>query len=358
MKFLTIVGARPNFMKIAPFQRELGRRNHEFTCVHTGQHYDDSMSDTFFEELEIREPEHHLGVGSGSHATQTGQIMVELDDIIDQEDPDWVVVVGDVNSTLAGAIVGAKKSTRVAHIEGGIRSRNRDMPEEINRVVVDQVADAIFCFDQEAVENLRQEDIPDERIWLVGDIMIDSLYFTLSQSNGDLPESVPSDFALLTLHRPSNVDSADDLSEWFDILSEVNRETPIVFPIHPRTENRLEEFGREEKWYEEFTIIPPQSHREFVNLMNEAQFVLTDSGSIQQETTVLGIPCLTLREETERAITVREGTNRLVGADEKQILDSIREINRGDWKEANGIEYWDGETSDRILDVFEELDGS
>lgn len=356
MKFLNIVGTRPNFMKIAPFQRELVRKDFEYTLVHTGQHYDRKMSESFFEDLDIAPPAINLGVGSGTHAYQTAEVMEKLDPVVDEEEPDWVVVVGDVNSTLASALITSKKMPRLAHIEAGIRSGDRSMPEEVNRVVVDQLADALFCFDDESVENLEQEGRSDDHIHLVGDIMIDSLQYVLeSQRSSKYLSELPEEFALLTLHRPQNVDQRASLDRAYRILKQVHDTYPVVFPVHPRTRERLEAFDLLEKWKETFRVIPPLGYRAFVQMMDHASVVLTDSGSIQQETSVLEVPCLTLRDTTERPITIRKGTNQLVGLNQQDILDSIDRIQSNAWKKAEEIPLWDGNTASRIMDVFENL---
>ncbi len=356
MKFLNVVGARPNFMKIAPFQRELERRGHRFELVHTGQHYDETMSDQFFDDLNIAQPDYHLGVGSADHTEQTARIMTRFEPIVDEYDPDWVIVVGDVNSTLATSLVTAKKSPELAHIEAGIRSGNRDMPEEINRIVVDRISDALFCFDDEARKNLIEEGISEEVIFLTGDIMIDSLQFALE--NDQSPQSditLPEQYGVLTLHRPSNVDEVDTLRRAKDVLEHVSEKIPLVFPIHPRTQKRLKNHNLKEQWEKFLKILPPLGYTEFLNVMSNSEIVLTDSGSIQQETTVMNVPCLTLREETERGITVRRGTNKIVGWNEELILESVEKILEGEWKTAEEIPYWDGKTAERIVDQLESI---
>lgn len=354
MKFLNVVGARPNFMKIAPFQRELDRRGYDYQLVHTGQHYDEEMSGQFFDVLGMKEPDYQLGVGSASHAVQTARIMERFEPVIDEVDPDWVVVVGDVNSTLAASLVTAKKTPKLAHIEAGIRSGNREMPEEINRGVVDRLADALFCFDEEAVENLKKEGIDTNRIFLVGDIMIDSLHYALGDGEvTDLDVELPDEYGVLTLHRPSNVDTEKDLNRAYKILSSVNESIPLVFSIHPRTRESLKTHGLEEQWENTFTIVPPMNYRDFLVLLSGAKVVLTDSGSIQQETTVMDLPCLTLRDETERAITERRGSNKVVGWNRELIEDSIQKIQRSMWKSADEIPYWDGKTAERIVSELE-----
>jgi UDP-N-acetylglucosamine 2-epimerase (non-hydrolysing) len=341
-------------MKIAPLQRELKKRGHEQVLVHTGQHYDEGMSGQFFADLGMEAPDYDLGVGSASQAVQTARVMEAIEPVIEAEKPDWVVVVGDVNSTLAAGLVAAKKPSRLAHVEAGIRSGNWSMPEEVNRVVVDRISDALFCFDDEAVENLKAEGIAEDKIHLTGDIMIDSLKYSLDKATvGGFDFKLPDEYGVLTLHRPTNVDSRQDIERAYGILKEINGRIPLVFPIHPRTEKSLVEYGLLDTWRKEFIFTPPLNYGEFIKLMKNSRLVLTDSGSIQQETTVMGIPCLTLRGETERAITVRRGTNELVGWDPDKIEDCMNKIMSGEWEKGEVIELWDGKTAGRVVDVFE-----
>ncbi len=359
MKFLNVVGARPNFMKIAPLQRELDKRAHKQVLVHTGQHYDEGMSGQFFKDLGMEPPDYDLGVGSASQAVQTADVMKAIEPVVDSEQPDWVVVVGDVNSTLAAGLVAAKKDCRLAHVEAGIRSNNWGMPEEVNRVVVDRISDVLFCFDEEAVNNLKNEGIDEKRIHLSGDIMIDSLKYILdSDREYNYDFEIPPEYAVLTLHRPSNVDTKEDISRAYNILKKVNGMIPLVFSIHPRTRKNLKKFGMLEKWENEFIFTSPLNYGEFINLMKNSELVLTDSGSIQQETTVMNIPCLTLRQETERAITIRRGTNELVGWEEEKIINSVEKILSDNWKEAEEIPRWDGKTAERIIEVFEKFESN
>ena len=328
LKVLNVVGARPNFMKVAPIVEEMKRREREFAplVVHTGQHYDAGMSDAFFRDLELPEPDVYLGVGSGSHAAQTAAVMERFEPVVVRERPDWVLVVGDVNSTLACALVCAKLGVKVAHVEAGLRSRDRTMPEEINRLLTDQISDLLFTPSEDADQNLLAEGIPPERIRFVGNIMIDSLLRGLeSAASSTIREALGvagQDYAVVTLHRPSNVDSRESLSQILGALEEISERMPIIFPLHPRTRKTMAEFGFSESTGRNSSLhlIDPLGYLDFLKLFSGARLVLTDSGGIQEETTALGIPCLTLRENTERPITIEMGTNKLVGSDRQRIV--------------------------------------
>jgi UDP-N-acetylglucosamine 2-epimerase (non-hydrolysing) len=362
IKVINVVGARPNFMKVAPLVEAMGRRAHAFAplVVHTGQHYDELMSDAFFRDLGLPEPQVHLGVGSGSHAQQTAAVMRLFEPVVERERPDWVLVVGDVNSTLACALVCAKLCVPVAHVEAGLRSRDRTMPEEINRVLTDQIADLLLTPSADADRNLLAEGIPLERIRLVGNVMIDSLFKHLalskrSRAREELGVS-GGDYAVVTLHRPSNVDDARVLRGIVNALAEISARLPVVFPAHPRTRNRLSEFGLLEAVSRapNLRLVEPLGYLDFLRLYSGAALVLTDSGGVQEETTALGIPCLTLRENTERPVTVEAGTNRVVGRDPARIL---READaalarRRDGPAPRVPPLWDGKTADRILDAL------
>lgn len=366
LKVITVAGARPNFMKVAPLVAAMKRRSTEFQSilVHTGQHYDATMSDAFFRDLEIPEPDTYLGVGSGSHAVQTAAIMQAFEPIVLKDKPDWVVVVGDVNSTLACALVCVKLGVKVAHVEAGLRSRDRSMPEEINRILTDQIADLLLTPSQDADENLRAEGIPPERIRFVGNIMIDSLLSHLERAKLSHARSQlgleGKDYALLTLHRPSNVDDASAFSRILEALGEISTRLPIIFPAHPRTRKMIEELAlaaRVEK-AKELRLIEPLGYLDFLRLLSEARLVLTDSGGIQEETTVLAIPCITLRENTERPITVEMGTNTIAGSEPKTIVEAARRaLEHPPDKTSRRIPpLWDGHTADRILDALIEKD--
>jgi UDP-N-acetylglucosamine 2-epimerase (non-hydrolysing) len=361
LKILNVVGARPNFMKVAPLVDAMKRREHEFSplVVHTGQHYDAMMSDAFFKDLELPEPDLYLSVGSGSHAAQTAAVMQRFEPVVLQEQPDWVLVVGDVNSTLACALVCAKLGVKVAHVEAGLRSRDRSMPEEINRLLTDQISDLLFTPSQEADQNLRAEGIPDERIRFVGNIMIDSLNKQLERAKEssvlqDLGVA-DRDYAVLTLHRPSNVDDRETLIRILEALDAIGKRLPIIFPVHPRTRKTIAESGVESQLDADYglRLIEPLGYLDFLRLYSGARLVLTDSGGIQEETTVLGIPCLTLRENTERPITVEMGTNTLVGTDPQKITaGAFTALDDGPRRNHRIPPLWDGHTADRILDAL------
>src|SRR5436190_18621298 len=328
LKVINVAGARPNFMKVAPIVAAMKRRAGEFQSilVHTGQHYDAAMSDAFFRDLDMPEPDVDLGVGSASHAVQTAVVIQSFEPYVIHEKPDWVIVVGDVNSTIACALVCAKLGVKVAHVEAGLRSRDRTMPEEINRVLTDQIADLLLTPSLDANENLRAEGIPEERIRFVGNIMIDSLLVNLDRAKrstvrADL-DLEHRNYAVLTLHRPSNVDEEISLGRILSALEEIARRVPIVFPAHPRTRKMIDELGLAErvKQIKGLLLIDPVGYLDFLQLLSNACLVLTDSGGIQEETTVLGVPCITLRENTERPITVQIGTNTIAGTDTTKII--------------------------------------
>jgi UDP-N-acetylglucosamine 2-epimerase (non-hydrolysing) len=362
LKVINVVGARPNFMKAAPVVEEMRRRAREFAplLVHTGQHYDRGMSEAFFHDLSLPEPDVYLGVGSGSHAEQTAAVMTSFEPVVLRERPDWVLVVGDVNSTLACALVAIKLGVRVAHVEAGLRSRDRTMPEEINRILTDQIADLLLTPSADADRNLLAEGIPPERIRFVGNVMIDSLFSHLKRAESSgVRERLGldgSDYAVLTLHRPSNVDERVTFERILGALEEIAGRLPIIFPVHPRTRARLREFGFEERVERNpgLRLIEPLGYLDFLRLYSGARLVLTDSGGIQEETTALGIACLTLRENTERPITVELGTNRLVGTDRERIVGAALEALDEDAERARtgGVRLpplWDGQTAPRIL---------
>lgn len=360
LKILNIVGARPNFMKIAPIQREMMRRPDVFhpLIVHTGQHYDESMSDSFFRDLGIPEPDHHLEVGSASHAVQTARIMTAFEPVVIAEKPDWVVVVGDVNSTIACALVCSKLGVKVAHVEAGLRSGDRSMPEEINRILTDAISDLLLTTSPDADENLRREGVSPDKIRFVGNVMIDSLFFNLERAKRlavrdgfGLKER---GYAVVTLHRPSNVDNAEILGGLIDALGDIAAEMPIVFPVHPRTRSNIEVFGFGEKIAgSAIRLVEPLGYLDFLNLYSGARLVLTDSGGLQEETTALGIPCLTLRENTERPITIELGTNTLVGTDPDAIRTAAAKILGAPFPEnPRTPPLWDGKAAERICDAI------
>jgi|TARA_R110002096_G_scaffold272416_4_gene466069 UDP-N-acetylglucosamine 2-epimerase (non-hydrolysing) len=360
IRLMLVAGARPNFMKIAPIVRECDRRDREFSysIIHTGQHYDASMSDVFFEELGIPAPDHHLNVGSGDHSEQTAKIMQCFDPICRKEKPDCVVVVGDVNSTLACTIVAKKLNFQVAHVEAGLRSGDRRMPEEINRLVTDAIADYFFVTEQSGMEHLAREGHSKDNVFFVGHVMIDNLFFELERlksapvenSATKLAEDLRS-YGVVTLHRPSNVDDRATLKGIIEALNCLAERIDLIFSVHPRTRNRIKEF--ELSLSSRIHMFEPLSYRSFLQIWKGAQIVLTDSGGLQEETTALGIPCLTLRENTERPATVEMGSNRLCGPNPDNIISAASEVLAQvgmDWPRPP---LWDGLASKRILDALE-----
>jgi UDP-N-acetylglucosamine 2-epimerase (non-hydrolysing) len=349
MHLLHVVGARPNFMKAAPVLRAFSKLDFEQTLVHTGQHYDASMSEVFFQQLDMPGPDVNLEVGSGSHARQTAEVMVRLEPVVLDRKPDLVMVYGDVNSTLATALVCSKLGIRIAHVEAGLRSGDRAMPEEINRLLTDQLADMLFTPSADADENLLFEGIEASRIHRIGNVMIDSVVRFLT-----LPVAFPipdDSYALVTLHRPSNVDNLPFLRQILVTLSELSRDLTIMFPVHPRTRRRIAELGVPALSKGRLHLLDPAPYVEFLHLQRHATVVITDSGGIQEETTFLGIPCLTLRDNTERPITVTHGTNILVGRDVHRLQQEIRRILEGEIKERSPIPLWDGHAAERIAHV-------
>ena len=352
MKILNVVGARPNFMKIAPIVEEMRKvPGLNGVLVHTGQHYDEGMSDVFFRDLGIPVPDVHLGVGSGTHAEQTARIMVEFEKVCGKEKPDLVVVVGDVNSTMACTIVAAKLLIRVAHVEAGLRSFDRKMPEEINRLVTDALADLLFTTSRDADENLKREGVDSAKIHFVGNVMIDTL-LKHREKAAALRIEKPRQYALVTLHRPSNVDDPVVLRPILEALEDISKSIPVIFPIHPRTAKRVHEFGLS---LNGIRTTDPLGYLEFLSWEASATVVLTDSGGLQEETTILGVPCLTLRHNTERPVTISQGTNIVVGPDKARILDAFRRIMNGNWKSAGPPEYWDGHAAERIIRVIRDI---
>ncbi|MEH0421050.1 non-hydrolyzing UDP-N-acetylglucosamine 2-epimerase [Streptomyces sp. B21-083] len=350
-RIVCVAGARPNYMKIKPVMDALESRGAEVVLVHTGQHYDPAMNDVFFADLGIRPPDRFLGVGSGSHAEQTGRVMTAFEPLLDEVSPDIVVVVGDINSTLACALVTAKAGPLLAHVESGLRSRDWSMPEEVNRVATDRVSDYLLAPSPDAAENLRAEGYRDDQIHLVGNVMIDTLLANLERARAssvlDEYGLAKGEYGLVTLHRPANVDDPEVLTGLLKALGEIAGRLPLVLPVHPRASRRLAEIGVPGG----IRLVPPAGYLDFIALQDSARVVLTDSGGIQEETTALGVSCVTLRDNTERPITVEQGTNVLAGRDPARIVSTV-----------NGVldappaprrpELWDGHASDRIADVL------
>jgi UDP-N-acetylglucosamine 2-epimerase (non-hydrolysing) len=359
VRILNVVAARPNLMKIAPLVEELGHhREIESVLLHTGQHYDDNLSRVFFDELSIPRPDVYLAVGSGTHAEQTARVMLAFEPVLEEQRPDVVLVVGDVNSTLACTLTAVKMHIPVAHVEAGLRSFDRTMPEEVNRVVTDALSDWLFTTERSANENLLTEGRPSHMIHFVGNVMIDTL---LRHRERALHTPVlerfhvtPGAYAVVTLHRPRNVDDADKLAAIVAALEEVQECLPVILPVHPRTHKRLAEFHLLERAQKRLgaRLCEPLGYLEFLHLMARCRLVLTDSGGIQEETTILGVPCLTLRPATERPVTVTEGTNRVIGSAPERILPEVKRILAGDVPEGGVPELWDGRAAERIVNVL------
>ena len=363
MKIINIVGARPNFMKIAPLMEQYKHHsNIEPLLVHTGQHYDEKMSNLFFRQLGIPEPDINLEIGSGSHAVQTAEIMKAFEPVVLEHKPDAVLVVGDVNSTIACGLVAVKLGVKLIHVEAGLRSGDRSMPEEINRILTDSISDMLFCTEQSGVDNLLKEGISPNKIHMVGHVMIDTLLrnkekaeksniLNLLNLNGD-------DFAVLTLHRPSNVDDPVIFGRILDALTIIQNDMPVIFPVHPRTRKNLEScsLGKRLEEMPGFRLTDPLGYLDFLKLMSNAKVVITDSGGIQEETTILNIPCLTLRENTERPVTTELGTNQIVGTNPKTIIQAYKRAVNGPLRKPVTPPLWDGRAAERIVKILlEEL---
>jgi UDP-N-acetylglucosamine 2-epimerase (non-hydrolysing) len=359
LKVLLIAGARPNFMKIAPIHRE-GLRYNQVECkiVHTGQHYDYEMSEAFFEDLELPKPDFFLNAGSGSHAVQTAKIMTAFEELCLKEQPDIVIVVGDVNSTLACSVVAKKLLIRVAHVEAGLRSFDLTMPEEINRMVTDSISDYFFVTEESGTANLIQEGKPKDRIHFVGNVMIDNLFYQADRLDGNLSLSFSTsgvketleDYAFLTLHRPSNVDKKLAFSEISAALNTISAKMPIIFPVHPRTKKMMDEFNI--NLSDNIFLFPSLSFKESLFLWKDAKVVLTDSGGLQEETTALGVPCVTIRENTERPITIDMGTNILAGTKKESILKAFEDAVAKPKDQFKVPPKWDGKTAERIWKIL------
>ncbi len=358
LKIVNVVGARPNFMKIAPIVEEMQRYPGLASyLLHTGQHYDHVMSDLFFNQLGLPRPAVYLGVGSGSHAEQTAKIMIAFEKVLREIQPDLVVVV-DVNSTIACGLVAVKMGIKLAHVEAGLRSFDRTMPEEINRVLTDQISDYLFITEASALTNLKNEGIADEKIFFVGNVMIDTLLKHRQRAaNSTILQKLDlraREYILVTLHRPANVDNPRILSGLMQVLKELSKQLPVVFPVHPRTQKQIEKLGLQQELapLANLKLLEPMGYLDFLRCMDQARLVLTDSGGIQEETTVLNVPCITARDNTERPVTVSEGTNVVVGRNPERILEAAQSILRGELKHGATPKLWDGEAARRIVSIL------
>lgn len=359
LKIINICGARPNFMKIAPLMRAYkAHSNIQPLLVHTGQHYDQNMSDLFFRQLQIPEPDINLEVGSGSHATQTAEIMKRFEPVVLEHKPDWIVVVGDVNSTIACGLVGVKLGVKLAHVEAGLRSFDRTMPEEINRLLTDAISDMLLVSEPSGVENLKREGVPDERVHFVGNVMIDTLKASLAIAEQskilDQLGLAKGQYNVVTLHRPSNVDDPVTLGRIADAFEVIQRDLPIVFPMHPRTLHNLGKLGLKTRFegMKNLRITEPLGYLDFTRLTGNAAVVLTDSGGIQEEATILGVWCLTIRENTERPVTIDQGTNMLVGTDPAKIVQAYQQRRATTIATRRVPEKWDGRAAERIAAIL------
>lgn len=362
LKVLSVVGARPNFMKVGPLHRAFAASGLiESLILHTGQHYDERMSDVFFRQLELPKPDIYLGIGSGSHAAQTARIMISFEGALIEHKPDVVLVVGDVNSTLACSLVAVKLHIPVVHVEAGLRSGDRRMPEEINRIVTDSISHHLFVTEQSGLDNLKAEGVPDEKVHFVGNVMIDSLiHFREKASRTGILDMLgvsKGNYLLTTMHRPSNVDSKDQIERVLDLLEGLTTQLPVVFPLHPRTRNRIHGFGYEGRLaaISNLHVTDPLGYLEFLSLMENAKAVVTDSGGIQEETTWLKVPCITLRENTERPVTIDLGTNQLMSLDPPAIQAEVERILQGEVNEGIVPPLWDGKASNRVAEALLEI---
>ena len=354
-KIISVVGARPNFMKVAPIHKafQMYKDKVEHLICHTGQHYDKKMSKIFFEDLEMPFPDFYLGVGSGSHAEQTAKIMIEFEKVLNNEKPDLIIVVGDVNSTVACSLVAAKLNIKVAHVEAGLRSFDRTMPEEINRLLTDAISDYLFVSEKSGLKNLQNEGIKEDKIYFTGNVMIDSLMHYLSKAEkshvlNDYSLN-PSEHILVTLHRPSNVDSKDFLKDLILLFEKLAEKRKIIFPVHPRTKKNLEDSGYTNNVNKNIILTEPIGYIDFLALTKNSGLIITDSGGIQEESTYLGIQCITVRNNTERPVTVEIGTNHLIGTDLTNVEKCAADIFSGKIKKGEIPELWDGKTSERIV---------
>jgi UDP-N-acetylglucosamine 2-epimerase (non-hydrolysing) len=359
MKIISIVGARPNFMKIAPIAEELKKYPEiEHILLHTGQHYDENLSKIFFDELEIPKPDINLGVGSGIREYQIEEIKKRFEPILLKEKPDLIIVVGDVNSTIACASIAKKHSVKIAHVEAGLRSFDKTMPEEHNRTETDAISDYLFVTEKSGLENLKKEEVEDSRIHFVGHVMIDTLIKNLEKSkDSKIIEKLGLEkgkFVVSTIHRPSNVDKEEDLLKIFEIFEAIQDKIKIVLPLHPRTKNSIEKYGLNERFsgMKNLIVTEPLGYLDFLHLVSNSKFVLTDSGGIQEETTYLKIPCITMRFNTERPVTIEEGTNVLVGNDKDKVLENFKKIMDNLFKKGKIPDLWDGKAAERIVEII------
>ncbi|MDX1905188.1 MAG: UDP-N-acetylglucosamine 2-epimerase (non-hydrolyzing) [Thermonemataceae bacterium] len=365
--FIHVVGARPNFMKLAPLYNKIAVSSYTQKIIHTGQHYDAQMSDIFFEQLKIPQPDYHLGIGSATQTEQTAKAMIAIEQVLLNDKPQAVIVYGDVNSTLAASLVCSKLLIPIVHVEAGLRSGDRTMPEEINRIITDRISTLLLTPSEDANKNLIDEGIPANQIYFVGNIMIDTLVESLKIINNHLIftekaqkviNSINGEsYILSTVHRPSNVDNSQALKKLFSVFFEIASDKHIILPLHPRTKKQLEDLHILQDVPEKFHIIQPMGYFDFIHLQKNAFCVLTDSGGIQEETSYLNVPCLTLRANTERPITIELGSNELIGNDYNLLFEKMKEIASGDYKKAQTIPFWDGKTSDRIVSVLQSYFG-
>ncbi len=361
MKIISVVGARPNFMKVAPLHKEFNKHQDKVKHLicHTGQHYDEKMSKVFFDELELPKPHFYLGVGGGSHAEQTAKIMIEFEKILLIEKPDVVLVVGDVNSTIACSLTAKKLNIKVIHVEAGLRSFDMEMPEEINRILTDRISDYLFVTEQSGLDNLKSEGVPSEKVFFTGNVMIDSLVNYQDKINKsqilEFLQLERNRFVLATLHRPSNVDTEESLIGLINFLNKIAELRKVIFPIHPRTKNNIEKFGLIERLNSQIILTEPIGYIDFQSLVQNSELIVTDSGGIQEESTFLGVQCITLRKTTERPITVDLGTNQLIGTDLIKAEKACLEVLNGKLKKGTIPPFWDGKAAERIVNKILEV---